>query len=273
MNREPNRYRILLIGHGSRSEWWNDAFRFFCQEVQQWIVPGMPFDKVDCCFLEYGEPLIPERIQRFCQEENSDLLALPLFLSVSHHVQEDIPRQIAQVATLEFTAETYRRYRRMDRGIYLIAPLDVADVLARNLARRYRQRSVRKPAQILLIFYGTKRYLDEWKRLAEATVSHLATELPGIKADYAFAGEATDFDPGALADRIQQMDDREKNVLLLPVLVAEGVIQKTVIPDAIERCKMGDRVQYFGDAILPDPVLAQQVLSYLGTWCEEMGES
>jgi sirohydrochlorin ferrochelatase len=80
---------ILLIAHGSRATDANNAMYRVADDLRagDWLT-------VECAFLELNEPLIPDGLTRCAAAGATVIIAVPYFLHLGKHVQEDLPRII-----------------------------------------------------------------------------------------------------------------------------------------------------------------------------------
>ncbi|MCE9624688.1 MAG: CbiX/SirB N-terminal domain-containing protein [Deltaproteobacteria bacterium] len=84
---------IVLIAHGSRVEAANEEIRLLASQLQDKIETP-----VVAAFLELASPDIPEGIDLALQKSPREILVLPYFLTQGRHVQEDIPKILADKA-------------------------------------------------------------------------------------------------------------------------------------------------------------------------------
>lgn len=84
---------ILLVAHGSRLAEANLEVHRLADQIQQKIR-----HPVQACFLEGGEPGIPEAIDQALSRGAAEILALPYFLTKGRHLSEDIPRILGEKA-------------------------------------------------------------------------------------------------------------------------------------------------------------------------------
>ena len=84
---------ILLVAHGSRRPQANLEVHQLAERLQ-----GPLGRKVLACFLELGEPNIPEGIDRALSLNPGEILVLPYFLTEGRHMEEDIPKILQEKA-------------------------------------------------------------------------------------------------------------------------------------------------------------------------------
>lgn len=83
---------LLLVAHGSQKKVSNDEIRSLALKLAQ--DPRHAFDQVECAFLEFAEPSIPEGISACIRQGAKYITVLPYFLSSGHHVSVDIPAEL-----------------------------------------------------------------------------------------------------------------------------------------------------------------------------------
>lgn len=83
---------VLLLGHGSRTEEANEGMH----EVVERLRAAHPGWRVEAAFLEINAPSIPEGIDICAAAGAQQIVLLPYFLHLGNHVQEDMPRFVAE---------------------------------------------------------------------------------------------------------------------------------------------------------------------------------
>jgi len=87
---------ILLVNHGSRSETWRQALLDLEGTVKDSILADSSVSGIKTAFMEYNEPSIATRLKEFDAEGYTDVIIVPVFLTVSPHSFDDIPTIIGQ---------------------------------------------------------------------------------------------------------------------------------------------------------------------------------
>lgn len=82
---------ILLVGHGSRNQAGNDEIKLFQQQWQD----KHPSWRIELCYIELAEVLLPEGLQRAARGADR-VIIIPLILSAAGHVKAEIPEQIEE---------------------------------------------------------------------------------------------------------------------------------------------------------------------------------
>lgn len=225
--------------------------------VRDDILKGHRVAEVRSAFMEYTEPSIATRLKEFDQNGMTDVILVPLLLTVSSHSFDDIPTIIGQkqdrltAGTLPLEGiEIYRPKARVS-----IAPLlDFPAVLGKNVTRRVRQMS-QEPANdgIVLVAYGDKQYEEEWKSLL-AKVGEEVKRDTGIDCvQYSWCGHIVHYKSEPTTAAIRDVLKKKQRALVVPVLVAvDEAFQGKIIGGAIKTVDAGARIIYRHDAILPD---------------------
>lgn len=85
---EPDRTAVMPIGHGSK-----DGVNSRTVEYNAGIVSELGFDAFPC-YNEMNEPTVEQALRRVLDEGFDDILAIPLFVSSSHHSVVEIPEKL-----------------------------------------------------------------------------------------------------------------------------------------------------------------------------------
>jgi cobalamin biosynthesis Co2+ chelatase CbiK len=95
-NSSNKKVGVLLVNHGSRSEAWRNGLLDLEKRVRDSIMADGVVKDVKTAFMEYTEPSIATRLKEFDKENYSDVILVPVFLTVSSHSFDDIPTLIGQ---------------------------------------------------------------------------------------------------------------------------------------------------------------------------------
>ncbi len=267
---------VLLVNHGSRSATWRQALLDLEARVRPALLGHRGVAGVKTAHMEYTEPSIATRLKEFDAGGFTDIILVPVFLSVSSHTFDDIPTIIGQKTdphSLEtMRIENIQRYRPKART--LITPnLDFSGLLRQNILRRAKALST-NPAQegLVLIAYGDATYEREWSALLNS-VGDFVREQTGIAAHaHGWCGHVAHYDPDKTTQAIGKVLQVKQKALVVPVLVAhDEMFQIKIIGDGI--AKVPDhvtRVAYRPDAILPDAGVEQWVVAVTGEWVAKL---
>lgn len=261
-----NKVGVLLVNHGSRSAAWRGALLDLDRKVRGPLLEAGAVQGVKTAFMEYTEPSIATRMKEFDAEGFSDVIVVPVFLTVSTHTFDDIPTILGR-KTDAHSLETLRiegiaRYTPRARTHF--APrLDFGAMLKRNVLRRARTLS-REPARegLVLIAYGDRTYDKQWSSLMEKVARHVLAETGMGEFSYGWAGHIADYDPVHTTRAIQQVLAKKDRAVVVPVFVAfDEMFQVQIIGKGIAGVPAHrERVAYAPDAILPDPAVEAWVV-------------
>jgi hypothetical protein len=267
---------VLLVNHGSRSETWRKSLLALEDSVRPGLMTNQAIRGVKTAFMEYTEPSIATRLKEFDAEGFTDIVIVPVFLTVSPHTFDDIPTIIGQKVdpqSLEMLKiEKIERYT--PRAKVVLAPnLDFPGVLRENVLRRVQMLSA-NPAEegLVLIAYGDETYEKEWSALLDG-VGEFVKGKTGIAAySHAWCGHVARYNPARTTAAIETVLKTKKNAVVIPVLVAHDEnFQIKIIGGGIAKvAEHQTRVAYRPDSILPDPNIEQWVMRIAGQYASEI---
>lgn len=258
---------VLLVNHGSRSATWRQALLDVEAEVRPALVGSGPIQGIKTAFMEYTEPSIATRLKEFDAEGFSDVIIVPLFLTVSSHTFDDIPTIIGKKvdpASLEMMRlEKIERYT--PKAATVLAPnLDFPGILKDNVLRRVRALS-QKPADeaVVLIAYGDETYEKEWTALLEGVSDYVQKQTGIATHTHGWCGHIVHYKSDKTKEAIEAALRSAPRAIVIPVLVAHDEnFQIKIIGGGITKvADNATRVVYKPDAILPEPAVNQWVVS------------
>lgn len=267
---------LLLVNHGSRSETWRNALLDLEKRVTDTIMHGGKIAGIKTAFMEYTEPSIATRLKEFDKEGYSDVIIVPVFLTVSTHSFDDIPTIVGlkedpkSMETLKI--ENIERYTPQLK-VHIAPLLDFTDVLQKNLTRRAAELS-KDPANesLVLIAYGDHTYHKEWTDLL-TTVGGYVRQQTGIKGfAYGWCGHVASYSSDSTTVAIKRGLKEAPKAIVIPVLVAhDEMFQVKIIGDGIAKIlNSKEKVAYVADAILPDINVQNWVVSVTNKYAEEV---
>lgn len=261
------RIGVLLVNHGSRSATWRQALLDLEAKVRPAILTNQSVTGLKTAFMEYTEPSIATRLKEFDAEGFTDVVIVPVFLTVSAHTFDDIPTIIGQKTdpqSLE-TMKLEKIERYQPKANTVIAPnLDFSDVLKTNVLRRVRALST-QPAKegLVLIAYGDATYEREWAALFDAVGAHVKQNTGIDTYTHGWCGHLVHYSPKKTTEAVERVLQTKGKAIVIPVLVAhDETFQIKIIGGGIAKVpEHQSRVIYRPDAILPDPSVEQWVIS------------
>jgi hypothetical protein len=267
---------VLLVNHGSRSATWRTSLLALEENVRPPLLQNKDVKGIKTAFMEYTEPSIATRMKEFDAEGFTDVIIVPVFLTISSHTFDDIPTIISKkidpqsMETLKI--EKIERYSPLANTV-ITPTLDFTDILRKNILRRVQ--SLTKSAKdegLVLIAYGDATYEKEWIALLD-NVSDFVNQHTGISAhSYGWCGHLVHYDPQKTTDAIERVLESKKRAIVIPVLVAhDEMFQIKIIGDGISKIENNkNRVIYKPDSILPDENVEQWVINSSNEFVEKI---
>lgn len=258
---KPRKVGVVLVSHGSRSETWRNALLDLEKRTSPALLATEKVSAVRTAFMEYTEPSIATQLRKLDEEGYTDVVMVPVFLTVSPHSFDDIPTIIGQktdpksLDTLKM--EKIERYTPTAK-VHLTPLLDFGGLLRSNIVRRAKALSTDPTNEgLVLIAYGDETYEKDWVTLLDGVAAHVA-EKTGITAhSHGWCGHIAHYDPAHTTRAIEEVLKTKKKALVIPVLVAhDEMFQVKIIGDGIAKVAQPEtRVAYRPDSLLPDPDL------------------
>ncbi len=262
----PQKLGVLLVSHGSRSLRWRSMLLGVEASVNKDILALDQVERITSAFMEYTEPSIATRLEEFDRDGFTDVIIVPLLLTVSSHSFDDIPTICGQqhnlVALERLHAEGIRVYKPQ-ANIHTTELLDFADILGNNVLRRVKALSEGAIDEgVLLVGYGSADYEEAWSKLLNDRIgSLLKHKLKIAETQHSWCGHIVSYDPKVTQHAIEDILTRRKRALVVPVLVAiDEMFQERIIQGGIDKVADKDRVRYLPDSILPDAGVSQWVV-------------
>lgn len=250
---------VLLVSHGSLSETWRKALTDLGERVRPRVLADGRVADLKSAFMEYTEPSIATRLEEFDAQGFSDVVIVPVFLTVSPHPFDDIPTIIGQKTdpqSLEtIKIEGIRRYTPRART-HLTPLLDFTGLLQENVLRRAKALSKAPEKEgLVLIAYGDETYEKEWVALLDKVAAHVKAGTGISVHSHGWCGHLVHYDPTRTTRAIEKVLADKERALVVPVLVAHDErFQIKLIGKGIDGVPGHEsKVVYKPDSILPDP--------------------
>lgn len=257
---------VLLVNHGSRSETWRNSLLDLEARVKDSILNNTAVEATKTAFMEYTEPSIATRLKEFDADGFTDVIIVPIFLTVSSHSFDDIPTIIGakedpqSLETLK--VDNIERYTPKVQT-YITPLLDFSDILKKNILRRTLAIS-ENPAKegLVLIAYGDATYSKEWTALLNDVGAFVKSNSGIGSHSYGWCGHVAHYNPDSTTVAINRVLKEKETALVVPVLVAhDEMFQVKIIGDGIANIKNSKtKVNYKADSILPDLNVEQWVI-------------
>ncbi len=257
---------VLLVNHGSRSERWRKNLVKLEKNVAENVLSIEGIDGIQTVFMEHASPSIADGLKAYDREEYSDIIVIPIFLTIGSHMFDDIPTIIGikeNPASMEkLRLENIERYVPNART-YLAPPLDFTDLVKKNALRRTSALS-QEPGNegLVLAGYGSTVFDEQWSELFEEVGTHVCNETGISEHTTAWCGHIAHYSPDSTTAAVNRILEKNKRALVIPLLVSSSEqFQIEIIGGGIAAVSDHEsRVLYKPDAILPDPDLEQWVV-------------
>jgi sirohydrochlorin ferrochelatase len=268
---------VLLVNHGSHSEGWRQMLYDVEAAVEDEILSLTHVKEVQTAHMEYNEPSIATRMKEFDAAGYTDVIVVPIFLTVSSHYSHDIPVIVGLSSDpkikQELKKEEIEIYKPNAR-VTITPPLDYTTILKKNVARRVEKISTDPDHEaVLLVAYGDEQYNQQWEEMVEEIGKYLKIKTGHESIAYSWCGHIVMYSSDPTTEGIEKLFELEDNVIVIPVLVANDEhFQGEIIQNGVNAASNPKHVKYIQDAILPDANLNQWVIDITKETLETLGE-
>lgn len=267
---------LLLVNHGSHSATWRQALLDLEARVCGAILAGGIIQGVRTAHMEYTEPSIATQTKEFDKEGFTDVIVVPIFLTVSSHSADDIPTILGQKGEAhvmeELKKENIERYTP-NAKIHIAPLLDFSNTLQKNVLMRCKELSKQPEKEgLALIGYGDAAYNKEWGELFDKVAEHVKQNMGISEHRYGWCGHLVHYNPEETTQAINAVLEKKDSAIVIPVLVAyDEMFQKNIIGRGIEKVEgFKEKVLYNADAILPDPNIDDWVIRISGEYASKI---
>ncbi len=250
---------ILLVNHGSHSKNWRNSLLDLEKNVRPELEKNKNIKGIKTAFMEYTEPSIATRLKEFDEAGFTDVILVPIFLTVSPHSFDDIPTIVGlkeDPKSMEnLKIENIKRYVSKNVKVHMTPLLDFTNILEKNVLNRVKHLSKDpKNEGISLIGYGDTDYEKEWISLFDEVGKYIKNEIGIDKVNHAWCGHIAHYKSKPTTEAIEKILKDKKTAIVIPVLVAvDENFQMGIIGGGVSKVKNSkERVLYKPDAILPD---------------------
>lgn len=267
---------VLLVNHGSRSEAWRNSLLELEDNVREAIMASGEVQEVKTAFMEYTEPSIATRMKEFDDAHFTDVIIVPIFLTVSSHSFDDIPTIVGlkdNASSVEdFKIEKIKRYKA--KANVVITPLlDFTDILKENVLNRYLKISKDQSKEgLVLSAYGDLSYNTEWVKLMTDVGDYVKSKTELTEYNYGWNGHIVNYSSDSTYAPVMRMLAKKETAVVIPILVAyDEMFQGRIIKNGVEKVKnYQERVLYKPDAILPDKNIENWVIDIVKEYLQKL---
>jgi sirohydrochlorin ferrochelatase len=256
---------VLIVSHGSRSKSWSKMLLDIEDAIGDDVLKDGQISGLRSAFMEYREPTISDQLKEFDKEGYTDVILVPLLLTVSSHSFDDIPTIIGQkqdrLSLEKLRQEGIEVYT--PKANVTIAPLlDFPAILGKNVVRRTKEMSKTPEEEgVVMVAYGSEPYEAEWTQLLDKTAKEVRKATGVDCVEYCWCGHIVRYKSEPTEKAIQKVLKEKQRALVIPVLVAvDETFQGKIIGGAIKNVNQNERIAYRSDAILPDDNVNQWIV-------------
>ena len=267
---------VLLVNHGSHSPTWREALVKLEDSVRTRVLSNSKIDGIKTAFMEYTEPSIATQLKEFDSENYTDIILVPIFLTVSSHSFDDIPT-IAGLKEDKHSIELLKienieRYKPKAK-VHITPLLDFENILQKNVERRVKQltKNVNNEG-LVLIAYGDKGYNKEWSALLDKVGNHVKETVGINEYSYGWCGHVAHYSSDSTTIAINKVLEKKEKAIVIPILVAhDEMFQIKIIGGGIKNVKNSkQKVIYKPDSILPDKNVEKWVISITSKYVKKI---
>jgi hypothetical protein len=268
---------VLIASHGSHSAQWREMLTAVADSVKDEILKNKNIKGVKSAFMEYTEPSIATRMKEFDKEGYTDVIVVPMLLTVSGHSFDDIPHILglkSSPAEIEKLKSENIEVYKAKANVVITPLLDFPKILGENLVNRIKPLSSDlKNEACVLVAYGDENYNKEWTALLEDMIAEIKQKTGIDHCEYAWCGHIVRFNSKPTTEAIEKALKQKEKALVIPVLVAvDEMLQNKTIGGAIEAVKEKDRIIYKPDAILPDKNVEKWIIDVSNEYAKKFIE-
>lgn len=214
---------LLIVGHGSPSDEWNQAFLQFGKRVAEPALKDRGFAAIRTVFMEFASPTISDGLRELEGAGCNAVVAVPAFVTVGHHPLFDVPAALGVYYSrhsVEHLAEHGTTLSVPKIPVLYTATLDEGDLLERYAISEIRRISedAENEAVVFLIHGDAEQRPLLERRLR--TLTNAVCAKTGISyADYAFIGVGQGFEHHGVPVLLQTAEKRSR-VLVIGLYVS-----------------------------------------------------
>lgn len=255
---ENNKIGVLIVNHGSHSKQWREMLLDVEKKVKPEILKAGKISDVRTAYMEYQGPNIADQLKKFDEEAYTEVIIVPMFLTVSSHTADDIQNIVgiqANPDVLDNLKEEEIEVYKPNARIIITPLLDFPGYLKKNVAKRYKALSKDAAKEgVVLIAYGSTPYNQQWIELINDIGKYLKLNAGVENISYAWCGHIVHYASEPTTNAINQILEMEESAVVIPILVAvDENFQGRIIKNGVESVdNYEEKVSYKQDAILPD---------------------
>ena len=265
------RVGVLLVAHGSDSSTWTGMVEQLAGQIRD-AAPGLGVDGVRLSYIVETKPSIAEEMRAFDSEGYDEVVVVPLLIG---NESERINTYVHYLAGIRSEANVLKQLENEGFEIYyprarlsLTPALSESDALKKNILRRVQALQGNDSGDdlgVVLVGYGDKVFGQQMEEYMSAIGRYLKVKTPIDTVAFAFCGKLVDYSGEPVVRVINEVLELEDQVLVVPVLLGvDEMLQVNTIQAAVNAIETSSKVRYQGDAVLPDPRIAEWLEEKIG---------
>lgn len=266
---------VLIASHGSHSAQWREMLNAVADSVKDEILSNQDIKGVKSAFMEYTEPSIATRMKEFDKEGYTNVIVVPMLLTVSGHSFDDIPHILglkSSPAEIEKLKSENIEVYKAKANVEITPLLDFPKILGENLVSRIKPLSSNpKNEACVLVAYGDENYDKEWTNLIKDMIGEIKIKTGINHCEYSCCGHVVRYKSEPTTKAIEKALEVKDKALVLPILVAvDEMFQGKIIGGAVEAVREKNRVIYKPDAILPDKNVEKWIIDVTDEYAKKI---
>lgn len=260
---------VLLVAHGSKSSNWVGMVKALADQVREPIMKQPGVREVRLAFIEETRPDVAAEMRAFDAAGIGEVVVVPLLIAGESTMTNNYLQYLVGMRT---QAKTIKQLQNEGFDVYypkarvaMTPALSDSEVLKKNVLRRVNELKGQDSGEdmaIVLVGYGDQVYGQQMSDIMEGLGRYLKIKTDIDTVAFAFCGKLTDYSGAPVVEVINEVLELEQQVLVVPVLVGvDEMLQVNIIQAAVNAVPTSSKVRYKPDAVLPDPVVNEWVLT------------
>ena len=219
---------VVIVAHGSRSPRWNQAVEDVVNRLRERLVNEPGIGGIRLGYLEMAKPSIAEAVSDLVAQGCRRIVAVPMFVAASGHVQYDVPTVLGVL----HDPKVARALR--EEGITLVRP-EVPITLTSPLSEgrsleEYALSEVKRLSQqpqretLLLLLHGDEDFQPKLDALARRLIGFVQENVGLSAGEWCYIAVGQGYGSQAVP-KMEQAIARGQRVLVVALFVASSAQQ------------------------------------------------
>ena len=260
---------MLLVAPGPQSSNWVGMVKTLADQVREPLMKQPGVREVRLAFIEETKPDLAAEMRAFDAAGIGEVVVVPLLIAgestmTNNYLQYLVGMRTQAKAIKQLQNEGFDVYYPKAR-VAMTPALSDSEVLKKNVLRRVNELKGQDSGEdmaIVLVGYGDQVYGQQMSDIMEGLGRYLKIKTDIDTVAFAFCGKLTDYSGAPVVEVINEVLELEQQVLVVPVLVGvDEMLQVNTIQAAGNAVPSSSKVRYKPDAVLPDPVVNEWVVT------------